>query len=135
MGALEKPLWLSAASWSHKHSQLDSIMMGDGDGTFIPSKKGKKNKNNDENSEDEEESDDEGVLVAGKVMRKRKEGVSYDDHMTDKQFLRHVEKVQDQEDALEVKEKQEKKPISFVPKVKKIEMKPEVTEALMKVIT
>ena len=140
MGALEKPLWLSAASWSHKHSQLDSIMMGDGDGTFIPQKKGKKRKdfddengtNGDENDNDYD-SDDDGVLVAGKLMRRRKEGVSYDDHMTDKQFLRHVEKVQDQEDALEVKEKQEKKPVQSIPKIKRIVLNADVTEALMKV--
>ena len=137
MGALEKPHWLTAASWSHKHSQLDSIMMGDGDGTFIPQKKGKKRKGDDEDEEEGDYSDDDGVLVAGKLMRKRKEGVTYDDHMTDKQFLRHVEKVQDQEDALEIREKQDKndkKPINPTPKIRKIEIHPDVSEALMKVV-
>jgi SNF2 family DNA or RNA helicase len=140
MGALEKPLWLQASSWSHKHSQLDSIMMGDGDGTFIPQKKGSKKKrkadgldDDDDDDDDDDEEDEDGVLVAGKLMRRRKEGVSYDDHMTDKQFLRHVEKVQDQEDAAEVKEKMEKKPVAAAQKVRKVEMSADLVEAITKV--
>ena len=141
MGALEKPLWLQASSWSHKHSQLDCIMMGDGDGTFVPLKKGSKVKkrkadgldDDDDDDEDDDDDDDEGVMVAGKLMRRRKEGVSYDDHMTDKQFLRHVEKAQDQEEAAEVKEKMEKKPAAAMPKVRKPVMSADLTEAIMKV--
>ena len=115
--------------------------MGDGDGTFIPQKKGSKFKkrkadgldDDDDDDEDDDDDDDEGVMVAGKLMRRRKEGVSYDDHMTDKQFLRHVEKAADQEEAAEVKEKMEKKPITTIPKVRKPEMSADLTEAIMKV--
>jgi hypothetical protein len=154
MGALEKPFWLQASSWSHKHSQLDEIMMGNGDGTFIPRKKGNKGRKrkadslgeggeagegdeeDDIEGEFDEEEDDDGVLVAGKMMRKRKEGVTYDDHMTDKQFLRHVEKVQDKEDAAELKEKQDRRPVQAitVAKVRKTEMVDAVTNALLKAV-
>jgi hypothetical protein len=115
-------------------------MMGDGDGTFIPQKKGSKKKrkadgldDDDDDDDDDDEEDEDGVLVAGKLMRRRKEGVSYDDHMTDKQFLRHVEKVQDQEDAAEVKEKMEKKPVAAAQKVRKVEMSADLVEAITKV--
>lgn len=115
MGALEKPSWLLASSWSHKHSQLDQIMMGNGDGTFIPKKKGQKGRKRKldgepggEEDEDDEE-DDEGVMVAGKLMRKRKEAVAYDDHLTDKQFLRQVEMNAEKEEQMEIKEKQDRR--------------------------
>jgi SNF2 family DNA or RNA helicase len=97
MGMHERPAWITAASWSHRHAQLDVVMMADGDGTWVPPKKGKRSKPKGEGGgggglyDDDEDDDDEGPILGGKAMRKRKD-VAYDDGLTDLQFTRAVEK-------------------------------------------
>ena len=114
MGLNERPAWITAASWSHKHAQLDVVMMADGDGTWVPPKKGAKRGRKSKGpgqvghgsgggelyaddgggglyDDDEDDDDEEGPLVGGKAMRKRKE-VAYDDGLTDLQFARALEK-------------------------------------------
>jgi hypothetical protein len=146
---------LLASSWSHKHSQLDQIMMGNGDGTFIPKKKGHKGRKRKadgdieggDDGDEEDEEDDDGVMVAGKLMRKRKEAVAYDDHLTDKQFLRQVEMNAEKEEQMEIKERQERRhsqpaaskeirEVSAMPTVQKISggMADNVNASLLKAV-
>ena len=139
MGQNERPSWILADSWSHKHAQLDVIMMTDGDGTYVPpskakGKRGRKSKgeiaaralaaaaagelyasDHDNDLEgaagfdDEDDYDEEdGVMMGGKLMRKRKE-VTYDDGLTDRQFARAVEKATLAEEKASQQEKEREK--------------------------
>ena len=139
MGMNELPSWILPTSWSHKHAQLDVIMMTDGDGTYVPPSKAKGKRGRKSKSEiavrlaaaaagglyasdhdndvegaiagfdDEDDYDEEdGVMMGGKLMRKRKE-VTYDDGLTDRQFARAVEKATLAEEKASQQEKEREK--------------------------
>lgn len=99
MGADEIPPWLSESCWPQKYAVLMNDMMTIEASLTnkLPKKKGRKRKEFDvDNNSDEfafEDEDDELAenMVAGKLMRKRKE-VTYDDGLTDYQFVKALEK-------------------------------------------
>eukprot|EP01034_Spumella_vulgaris_P021763 gene21763-27819_t len=124
MGATEKPYWLTNECWPTKYSVLMNDMMNTTPAG--PRKKGRKKKSQslatdgavggvdggpseDDGESEEGDWDDQAsesytgdqYIVAGKAMRKRKD-VQYDDHMTDLQFSRFIEKQTDLEEAGEV---------------------------------
>jgi SNF2 family DNA or RNA helicase len=90
MGLHETPTWLNADSWNTKHVHLINKMNDD-----------KKKKNGstmnmnilDSSNILREHDDEDGsqMIVAGKLMRKRKKEVVYDDFKTEKEFLDMVE--------------------------------------------
>lgn len=130
----EKPMWMTEDCWPTKYAMIMKDMMststvavGTRQGLVakIAKKKGRR-KNADialellqqqqygvadgegddlEYSDSDDASNTDQHVVAGKVMRKRKE-VQYDDGMTDLQYSRYIEK---QQDALSLQASKEKK--------------------------
>jgi superfamily II DNA/RNA helicase len=119
MGEKENPVWLLSEHWTSKHTQLRELMS---DNPPSSKKKGRKRAaagistsgsslnlygmgeeysaagddiTSNADFEDELESnnnDNDVVLIGGRMMRKRKENVVYDDHLTDLQFSRLMDK-------------------------------------------
>jgi hypothetical protein len=111
MGEDEKPPWLQPHSWIHKHAMIEATMNGT---AHAGGKKGRGRKPGKslggidampfdadglDGGDYDLDGEDGAVMVAGKMMRKRKE-VTYDDGLTDKQFTRLLEKSADNEELL-----------------------------------
>ncbi len=126
MGAVERPYWLTTECWPTKYSVLMQDMMaaepgkkgrkkksGSGGGvdfsSALPTGQSSATLHSEghmaevDSGSEEDGSDSlmdeeqQQHLVAGKVMRKRKD-VSYDDGMTDLQYTRYLEKQQDNQE-------------------------------------
>eukprot|EP00428_Durinskia_dybowskii_P083329 CAMPEP_0170441350 /NCGR_PEP_ID=MMETSP0117_2-20130122/46848_1 /TAXON_ID=400756 /ORGANISM="Durinskia baltica, Strain CSIRO CS-38" /LENGTH=1297 /DNA_ID=CAMNT_0010701887 /DNA_START=433 /DNA_END=4327 /DNA_ORIENTATION=+ len=124
MEAQEKPLWMNEDCWPTKYAVIAKDMLsvtttasGARSGMVAQATKKKGRRKNSDIAFELQQQQQYGVtgdaaddwghysdgdsqvsdahIVAGKVMRKRKE-VSYDDGMTDKQYARHIERQQDQ---------------------------------------
>ncbi|KAJ1441487.1 SNF2 family N-terminal domain-containing protein [Ochromonadaceae sp. CCMP2298] len=106
MESHELPEWLTNDCWPTKYQTIMGDMMNittQAKGTQmemsvkLDKKKGRRKERVEEREREEgeiSEEEEDGYKVAGKVMRNRQE-VAYDDHMTEKQFQRFIEKQQD----------------------------------------
>jgi hypothetical protein len=134
MDAQEIPMWLTEDCWPTKYSvimrdmmSVSTVAVGTRQGLVakIPKKKGRRKNSEialemqqmqqygvddgEDDVEEEElpEEDPDAHVVAGKVMRKRKE-VTYDDGMTDLQYSRYCEKQQDAVESKQIAMKEKK---------------------------
>jgi ATP-dependent helicase STH1/SNF2 len=93
----ELPSWLEINFWQSRYlpiaNTLHYIHQHGGNLASMKQQQSKQSIDSDSNIDDR--SSEKSRVVAGKKMRKRKEGIQYDDNLTDSQFFKKLEKMAD----------------------------------------